>query len=253
MKEKIYDVIKSAKGYVGKHSPEILVGIGLASMATSTVLAIKATPKALELIQNEDTDEKDIDIWRKIKITWKEYIPAISCCVGGGICIISAMHINSKRSAALATAYAISERTLLTYRDKVIETIGEKKEKQIRQSIRQDSINSNQPVESKVIITQKGNTLIKDEYSGRYFRSDLDSIRKASNDLNRTMLHDNYISLNQWYTAIGLEIIKDGYRLGWNIDKGLIELDFDTCLVGDEPCIVMGYSRQPEPSFDMMF
>ena len=60
------------------------------------------------------------------------------------------------------------------------------------------------------------------------------------------------MSLNQWYSAIGLEMIKDGNRLGWNIDKGLLELDFDTCLVGDEPCIVIEYSRAPEPNFDMM-
>lgn len=254
MNEKIHSAVKATKGFISKHSPEILTGIGLASMVTSTILAVKATPKAVELIQTEEYERKErlkpIDV---VKLTWKEYIPAASFGLGGLVCIISGCRIGTKRGAALATAYAVSERTLRTYRDKVVETMGEKKEKEIRQKIAQDNIDKNPPIESKVIITQKGNTLIKDEYSGRYFRSDLDAIRKASNELNREMLHSNYISLNQWYSAIGLEMLNDGHRLGWNIDKGLIELDFGTCLVGDEPCITMEYSRPPEYNFDMMF
>ena len=253
MNEKIQNAFKATKSYLSKHSPEILIGLGIASMTTSTILAVKATPKALKLLEYEKNQNgKDLTKKEVIKTTWKEYIPAASFGIGGIVCVACGCRIGTKRSAALATAYAISERTLLTYKDKVIETIGEKKEREIRQKIKQDEIDKNPPVESKVIITQKGNSLIKDEYSGRYFRSDLDSIRKACNELNKELLHSDYMSLNQWYSAIGLEMIKDGHRLGWNIDKGLLELDFDTCLVGDEPCIVIEYSRAPEPNFDMM-
>lgn len=254
MNEKIEKAFKNTKHFLSVHSPEILTGLGLTSMITSTVLAVKATPKAIKLIEYEKNQNgNEITSKRVIKTVWKEYIPSFSFGLGGLVCIICGCHIGTKRTAALATAYAISERTLMTYKDKVIETIGEKKEKQIRQKIKQDDIDKNPPMESKIVITQKGNTLIKDEYSGRYFRSDLDAIRKASNELNKVMLHDDYISLNQWYSAIGLEMIKEGHRLGWNITKGLIELEFDTCLVGDEPCITMEYSRQPEPNFDMSY
>lgn len=252
MNGQISNAISKTKSAISKHSPEILTSIGIASMITSTVLAVKATPKAVAIIQNEKKKKEKLTVLDIVKCSWKEYIPTISCGIGGIVCIVSGCKINNKRSAALATAYAISEKTLRTYRDKVIETIGEKKEKNIRQSIQQDEIDKNPPIESKIILTQKGTTLIKDEYSGRYFRSDLDAIRKASNELNRQMLHNNYISLNQWYNSIGLEIVKDGYHLGWNIDNGLIELDFGTCLVGDEPCITMDYSRAPKPNYDMM-
>ena len=253
MNNKIHTILKNTKTFVGKYSPEILTGLGIFCMIGSTISAIQSTPKAVKILEENKKDDKKFTIYEKAKLTWKEYIPTLSLGLSGTILLSYGCHIGVKRGAALATAYAVSEKTLRTYRDKVIETIGERKEKEIRQKINQDEIANNPPVESKVIITQKGNTLIKDEYSGRYFRSDLDTIRKASNELNRKMLHDNYISLNQWYNAIGLEIIKDGHRLGWNIDKGLIELDFDTCLVGDEPCITMEYSRLPEPGYDMMY
>ena len=251
---KLQNTVKSAKLFIHEHSPEILTGIGVIGMVTSTVLAIKATPKALELIHSEENNKKNkLDKKEIIKITWKEYIPAVSLGVGGIICIVSGCKIGTKRGAALATAYAVSERTLRTYRDKVVETIGEKKEKDIREKISQDNINSNPPQNGSIVITQSGNTLIKDEYSGRYFRSDLDNIRKASNELNKEMLHCDYISLNQWYSAIGLDNIKNGDELGWNITQGLIELDFGTCLAGDEPCITMEYSRMPEPGFNMAY
>lgn len=47
---KVYNDLKKA---TIKHSPEILTGIGIAGMVSTTVLAVKATPKALLLIENE--------------------------------------------------------------------------------------------------------------------------------------------------------------------------------------------------------
>ncbi len=39
-----------------KHSPEILTGIGIAGMITTTVMAVKATPKALILLEEKKDD-----------------------------------------------------------------------------------------------------------------------------------------------------------------------------------------------------
>lgn len=39
---------------VKKHSPEILTGIGIAGMITTTVMAVRATPKALILIEEKE-------------------------------------------------------------------------------------------------------------------------------------------------------------------------------------------------------
>ena len=90
-----------------------------------------------------------------------------------------------------------------------------------------------------------------DSISGRYFRSDLDTIRKVVNSLNREMTHQNYISLNKFYSELGLPGIKDGDYIGWNIDRGLIELDFDACITDtDEPCIVIDYNITPDKGFD---
>lgn len=253
MSNKFSNVINSTKNFLSKHSPEILVGIGITGMVTSTVLAVKATPKALGLLEKakEEKYGEDLTTIETIKAAWKPYIPSMIIGVASISCIIGASAVNTKRNAALATAYAISERSLLTYRDKVIETIGEKKDKEIREKIAQDEVDKKPVSNSQVIITSKGNTLCMDALSGRYFRSDLDKIKKIINELNRDIVTQNYVSLNELYYALGLEGLKNGSRLGWNINEGLIELSYSTCLAeNDEPCIVINYETEPYYDFD---
>lgn len=248
------NVINTTKGFLAKHSPEILTGIGVTGMITSTVLAVKATPKALYLLEEaEDIKGGRLTPVETVKAAWKPYIPSAIIGLASVSCIIGASAVNTKRNAALATAYAISEKTLLTYRDKVVETIGEKKEKEIKEKIAQDEVDKKPASSSQVFITPKGNTLCMDSISGRYFKSDIDTIKKAVNELNRVMTYENYISLNEFYHKIGLEPIKNSDRLGWKLEDGLIELDFSTCLSeNDEPCVVVDYSA-PKYDFDKLF
>ena len=267
MNEKLTKVFKSTGEFLGKHSPEILTGIGVAGMITSTVLAVKATPRALELINAERMAREeaagiisgetvlvpDLTKLEMVKIAWKPYIPSVILAVASMSCIIGASAVNAKRNAALATAYAISERTLIRYRDKVIDTIGEKKEKEIRENVAQDKVTENKKVDSQIIITSKGNTLCMDAMTNRYFKSDLDQIRKVVNELNRKMLHEHYISLNDLYYELNLDPIKNGSLLGWNLDNGLIEVEFSTCLAeNDEPCVVIDYTVAPRYDYDKL-
>ena len=46
-------ICKKVKNSTIKHSPEILIGLGIAGMITSTIMAVKATPKVLILIEDE--------------------------------------------------------------------------------------------------------------------------------------------------------------------------------------------------------
>lgn len=261
MSTKIANIVRSTKGFMQKHSPEILTGIGVTGMITTTVLAVKATPKAIELIDDKKdalsreygTRVEELSYKEIITVAWKPYIPSVLIGIASISCIIGASAVNAKRNAALATAYTISERALVRYRDKVIDTIGEKKEKEIREKISQDQVDKNPVSKTQVYITQKGNTLCRDEISGRYFRSDLDQIRKIVNELNRDMTFQDYISLEEFYNKLGLEPTKNSAYLGWNLADGLIELNFDTCLAdNDEPCIVIDYNIAPKYDFDRM-
>ena len=245
-------VVKDVRRSLRKHSPEILTGVGIAGMVTTTVLAVRATPKALALIEQKK-EEQGVDKLtpvETVKTTWKCYIP--SAAVGGAsvMCLIGASSVSLRRNAALATAYAISESTLKDYQKKVIEEIGEKKEKSVRDAIAGDKIQQTPVSKQEVILTEKGNTLCFDTLSSRYFRSDIEKLRKSVNDLNRRMRSEMYISVNEFYDEIGLPEAGFGYDMGWNIDRGYIDLDFSSHLAEDgTPCLAIGYAIAPNYDF----
>lgn len=239
--------IKTVQATMSEHSPEILTGLGIAGMITTTVLAVKATPKALKQIELAEIEKgEDLTKTELVKTAWKPYIPAVVTCTVSVACLIGANSVNAKRNAALATAYALSETAFSEYKDKVIETVGDKKEQAIKDAVAKEHIENNPVRSNEVIVTEKGNTLCYDIQSGRYFRSDIEKIRKSVNDVNSRLTYENYISLNEFYYEIGLPTIKLGNELGWNIEDGLIDVDFSSQLAEDgTPCLVVDYRIAP--------
>ena len=65
------------KASMSKHTPEILTGMGIAGMVATTVLAVKATPKALEYIDAATYEKQEpLTPVETVKTCWKCYIPA---------------------------------------------------------------------------------------------------------------------------------------------------------------------------------
>lgn len=252
-----------------KHSPEILTGIGIAGMITTTVLAVRATPKALILIEEEkqrlneelqaeaeNNNQEEYVVLNTLNpveficTTWTCYIPAAVTGVLSVACLIGASSVNVRRNAALATAYSLSESALKEYQEKVIESIGEKKEKQIRDSIAKDKLERDPVVNKEVIITGRGETLCYETITSRYFKCDIEKLRKVENELNKRLISEMYISLNEFYYEIGLRPTEVGNDLGWNIDDGLIDLQFSSQLAEDgTPCLVIDYHVVPRYDF----
>lgn len=235
-----------------KHSPEILTGIGIAGMLTTTVMAVRVTPKALELINGEkELRNEPLTKVEIVKVAWKCYIPAAITGTASIACLIGANSVNTKRNAALVTAYKLSESAFSEYQEKVVETIGEKKEKEVKDKIAKERIEKDPVERHEVIFTDKGDTLCYDVISGRYFRSDVDKIRKIENFLNKRMLDESYISLNDFYYELGLNGTTVGEQIGWNVEDGLIEMDFSAQLSKDDmPCIVVNFKNAPRYDYE---
>lgn len=243
-------IVKDVQSAMKKHSPEILMGVGIAGMVTTTVMAVRATPKALRIIE-EQTEDAPLTPIEKVKVAWPCYIPAAIVGMASIGCLICSNSVNARRNAALATAYTLTESTLKEYQEKVIEEIGEKRESGIRDAIAKDRLDKNPVTNNTVVITDSGNTMCFDVLSGRYFRSDIDKIKKTVNELNRRMCSENYISLNEFYYELGLEGIKQGDEIGWCIDKGYIDLDFRSRLSDKgEPCLVIDYQIVPQYDYN---
>lgn len=251
----LYDGIK---GKATKHSPEILIGVGITGMFSSVVMAVKATPKVYSAIEKEKEirrlEEKPeltkVDI---LKMSWKSYLPATIMFGLSTTCIIGANNVNTKRNAVLTTACHVSERALSEYRNKVVEVIGEEKEKEVRDKVSKDRMTKD-PISSNTVIFSKGETLCYDTITGRYFNSDVDRIKKAENELNHILLTGDYCSLNEFYDMLDIPATEMGTAVGWNVKNGMVEIYFSAQISDNgQPCVVVNYDIQPTYNFDKSF
>ena len=155
-----------------------------------------------------------------------------------------------RRNAAISTAYSLSETALKEYKAKVVETIGEKKETVVRDSIAQDKVNRDPVNNKEIIVVEKGNTLCYDCKFGRYFTGDIERIKKAVHTINHRVVSYGYVSLNDFWYEIGLSDIPIGEDLGWNSDDGVIEVDFSSVLSSeDKPCLAFDYNLTPHDKY----
>lgn len=240
--------VKSLLNGVKKHSPGILTGLGIVGMVTAAVLAVKATPKAIDILEEEkkkaETDE--LPLKETVKATWKCYIPA---GVTGGVsilCILGASKIHIARNAALTAAYSMSEMFAKEYRDKTREIVGEKKEQEIRDEVAKDMVRKKVAEEDYVAPPKRGPTRCYDPYTDKVFWSSMEEVKKAINVLNHRLNSEMYVNLNDFYYEIGRNPTKPGRILGWCVEKGLVEPSFSSILDDDgQPCLVVDFRNPP--------
>jgi hypothetical protein len=245
------DLVKRASKLATDNSPAILTAIGVTGVVTTAYLTGKATFKAAEILNNDVRGEL-LEPREKVELVWKLYIPAAGTAVTTIACIILADRIGTRRAAAVAAAYTLSEKAFEEYKKKVVEKIGEKKEQEVRDEIAQDRVNERPVSSSQVIITGEGDVLCFDRFTGRYFESSIDKLRKAENETNHQVLNDFYASLSDFYHRVGLPATSMSDDVGWNSDK-LLMLDISATLSeNDRPCIAVGFSVAPVRGYNRL-
>lgn len=235
---------------IKKHSPEILTGLGVVGMGSAVVAAVKATPKAERYICDEMTaQQKDkISVKDIIRVTWKCYVPTAIIMVGAGACVIFANKVSIDRQAALAAAYALSEKAARTYKNKVIEVLGEKQESDIHDAIIQDQLDTDDPAKIPTIVPGNNKVLCKEAWTGQYFYSTRDEIISAVNELNSWMLSGDDVCLNDLIDILDKELVRCrlGDQMGWNAEGGIIHPKFTAGLASSgQPCLVLDYDISP--------
>lgn len=221
------------------NSPAILTALGVTGTISTAYLAAQAGHRHATYMSEENPHMSKRD---EAKLVWKLYIPAgVSGLVAVG-CIIGAARVGSKRTAALATAYSLTEKAFVEYREKIVETIGEKKEQAVRADLAQTHVTDNPPSSEKVIIAGGGNVLCCELFTGRYFTSDMETLRKAQNDINSKMLGHTYATMSDFYYMLGIPYTAHSGYIGWEADR-LLELEFSTVMSEDNrPCLAFGYN-----------
>lgn len=254
------NIIRTVGAAVSKHAPELLTAFGIANMFTGVVLAVRATPKAIDILDKAEAEKGDTLTRTEIVAdVWKAYIPAAAFCLVSVACFIGSNALNKNRCAALTAAYTLSETALREYKDEVREAVGEQKEQEIHTKAVQKKIDRT-PVPDKLVsssealmLPEEERSLCYDAFAGRYFYSDRASIDKAVNALNRQLISDDFASLNDFYDLIGLEHTKMGDLLGWSeyCHKLPVNVRYSSHLSPNgKPCLAISFDIAPKYAFN---
>lgn len=247
------NVAKAAEKFTIDNSPSILTGIGVAGAVTAAYFTGRASFKAGEILRDEQKRlsedcalgyDKCVEIEprRKVELTWKLYIPAGITLLGAVAAIISANRIGTQRAAAVAAAWALSEKGFEEYREKMREKLGPKKEQAARDEIAQERLNKLEG--QQLVIIGAGNQLCYEAFTGRVFYSDMESLRKAQNDINLMVVNNYYASLTDLYDLLGLPDTGISNDVGWNVDSEL-EMKFSAVLLEGKPVLSVDYKVSP--------
>jgi hypothetical protein len=239
-------LIKAAEQVIRQNSPAILAGLGATGVVVTAYFAHHAGFRSGYKSAINDEAGHSRGSWKDhVREDWKIYIPPV---VAGAVsigCIIGAVKIGNRRTAAITAAYSLSEKAFEEYRTKVTEKMGERKEQNVRDEIAQERVASGAPSRD-IILMGGGDVLCCDLRTDRYFLSSVERLKKAQNDVNFRVLQDGYAYLSDFYSMIDVYLPKEstyGYHMGWSKEKGSMELTFSTILADDtRPCVTINYN-----------
>ena len=250
---------------VVKHSPEILLGLGLTAGAGAIVTAVRSSLKVGESVDtleekmeevkilkaDDGVDKKDIkkaifNAYKDFSIDMiKLYWPTVVLSVGSCACILGSYGILKKRNAALLAAYADISAAFASYREKVKEKYGEDVDREL---IFADAVNANAVTneKGKVVSSIPEKDLICSPYA-RFFDSSCPNYEKSAeyniaflttvqNNMNDKLRINGCVFLNEVYDALGFERTSAGAVVGWlykgdgdgYIDFGIFDPKDDT-------------------------
>lgn len=236
-----------------QNSPSILSALAVGGVVTTAVLASKATAKsvvqAYELTYEKTASEQDgLEPAEWIKLSWKNYIPATLMAASTIGFIIGANSIGNRRNAALASAYTLSDTAFREYKEKVVEQIGKNQATKVHDKVMAERVEKEEFDSKEVIIMGSGEQTCFDTFSGRFFKSNMEDIRKAVNDFNQRLLNNDYASLNEFFRMIGLNPTDIGETLGFRSNE-LMNLDYSSSLKDDKPVLTISFRDNPIPNY----
>lgn len=260
----INQLVHKAIKFTTDNSPLILTSVGAVGALTTAVLTGKACWMASRIVfeaENEPevhpngyearmVEIKQLTVFEKAKLVWPLFIPPLAVAAVTVTSIVMANRIGTRRAAAMAAAFSLSEKAFEEYRDKVVERVGKKDEREIREEISQERVDRAVAKPQQILIANEGDVPCYDQYSQREFFSTKQKIDDAVNQINYHITHNGYASLNDFYSLIELEITKFGEDLGWT-SMDLMEITY-TSVVGrnDRPTLVINFPFEPIRNYD---
>jgi len=257
----IKPAVLAVRNFTINHSTTILTSIGVAGVVGTAVSASVASVKSFKAIEelekpNAKGTSYKLTPKEKVKVCWKYYIPTAIT----GACTISAIVgsnvISGKKEAAIASAYALAEKSFTEYKNTIAEKLGKNEEKDIQDQIIFDKMaNTNSgDIKTDWLFETHGNVLCYDYYCGRYFYSDPAYLRSLEGEINRQYLTEGVVMLQDVYDEMGfISSSWTARNIGWELPEDMVMAHdclsflFDSKLTKDnKPVLIVRMNWDPK-------
>ena len=246
-------LLEQSKKFVKRNASTILTVAGGVGVVATTITAVKATPKAVILLEKakEEKGEK-LTTFEKVQVAWKPYIPATLIGAGTIACIFGANILNKRQQASLISAYAFLDNSYKEYKKKVEELYGEDGVAHIREELAKDNY---EPLEKPDYNKQ----LFYDEFSKTYFESTTEDVLRAEYNINKTIANEGGAFLYEFYDYLNIPYEPYAKELGWS--QSILSdmywtywLDFDhSKMITDDDREYYIVSMRQEPVIDFAY
>ena len=249
------DLVRHSKLFVKRNASTILTCVGGVGVVATSVLAVKATPKALYLL-DEAKEEKGEELTKMevVRVAGPVYIPAVITGVSTLACIFGANILNQRQQAAITSAYALVNNSYKEYKKKVEELYGEGAGSNIRKELAKDKYEDYEfDLEE-----DDGKQLFYDDLSKRYFRAKKEDVVNAAYQINKKIQEYSGANVNEYYDWLGIEPIEFGERYGWTTDlmmastwSNWLSFYYEKVLLEDGmECEIITMSCEPEFDYE---
>lgn len=231
-----------------EHGSKIMLVGGVVGTGLACVLAADASTKAHKILEEkkEEQDVDNLDFKETLKVAAPCYIPTVVVWGISCACVVGGYKTEANNAITAMAAYKLLETSFNDYKTATKDVVGDKKEQKIQQRVTENHMNTYPVSRMPVYSTGKGDSLFFDVYGGRYFRSDIESIKRAVTHLNETLFNYGSATLNEFYNEVNLPTIKFGDDFVFNAEDGSIKLDFMYSDAEDgSPCAEVEFEKSP--------
>lgn len=231
-----------------KHSPEILVFLGIGGTIMGAAMACKATRRLDDVLadhaervetakkQSPDDKKELTKAYIRTGVQFvKLYGPSVTVGALSVSSILAGNNILRKRNVALAAAYAAVDQGFKDYRGRVVERFGVETDNELRHNLRKEKIEETVEDENgkkkkvKREITVAGSGAPSDY--ARFFANGEAKAAEANDDYNLFFLKSQqelanhmlrargFLTLNDVYELLGIDPSVAGQMVGWVYDK----------------------------------
>lgn len=247
--------IKQAAAIAKENSPVLLTIANGVGTITAVVLSARAGWKANDAIRKAEKEKGEkLTPQEKAKVCWKIFLPtgvATAGAIGSGI---GATASSMKKTTAISAVASASEMALDELREKVKEKVGDKKAEEIDKEIdisRAEKVAQTNP---DVIITDGGNSLFIESYTGTVFRSSAAAIERGCNQIDHRLAQGEmsvpFNDLREEWGLPPVDVGDDVYFTDKNRPAVIFRVpDYRPVLVNGEPYAVVSFAKGAEPKF----